>query len=1253
LKILGLDASRIGAISLSLAFVLPIQKAYGFDFDTEPAASLEFRQGTALSVRSVTNQSGVDPTLIDSKLPEPFPRRDDGQGQLLWSTADQNAIAEHVAISADGNWVAIGYTLNDERLEVRNGSDGELEFSFPVETGGSWVAISGDGEVIAYSALDSVWLFTRDMRERPFMRFGMDGYSAGPLALSLDGSRLIATGIDPNGQTNRIWGFDREQGVGDPLWSRDVDANEAFYWYGANITPDGAVAVVNGKFHLYVVNAENGDLIWDAPTYNTESPVAISDDGAILATASLSGRLRVFAPSEQGYGELWHYNFTGGVSSWVSACAISGDGSTVAAGTLDFLQNGSQGRLARFDTFGGGRPNWISNPLGDEIGSISMTRDGGIIAAVTWGDLNHEQPDLVVHERHSRVPFYRLTTQGSLSSVSIARDGSKVVASGKAVHNRVFGSGGQVHTVDLALQGAVVQGLVRLRDGDPLEGAEVTANNSPYHAQTDRQGRYTLRVETAGERQATITVRKPGFTFGSQNVDVAPDRNINDVNFDLTPADNPPQNLRASQGARNEITVTWQPYNGRFASRRTIPSSEIRSVVGNTPEPISITGFDEPAPLPRRDDPDDADSIRIYRSYLPGGPFLLLGSVIGDEARYVDRSGIMPGRRYYYTATAIFENGESAYSNESAGWADDRFMIWEADLQSMPASPNLDGSISDDEWEGAEVRDISDVLGYDDPDSAGTVTARIGFNDEDDQLYLAFSFYGLANLQERSGVGVYVDDNGDGKWSIERLGSEGNFWGYFLNGGPDMSYRSLTGGPLAIAPYYRFAEPSLAFSDERGYVEIEMAIPLGFHGPQEVTLQAPDKIIGLGLFAIQRDQAGNPIFNGWWPQDMFSIVSNPEQFARVHVPAALIVPPGIPRDLMVERDGDALFLNWTDPDTSVDGAALNNWDGIRIYRNGEPLTTVRAGMQSFTDEDILPGGWYEYNLSGYVLEDDVPFEGPKSPPVGMYASREPQVVEMAYDDGSAEQFYVVDFNGRDNRFAARFDIPGGGGGDTLGVFWIDLCHRGAAPIDLYLMSDGGGVPDERTGYRLTVTPNDEVGFQRFHFPGAQQPRIVVDPDVGAWIWAVMNYQAESPGTPALGVDESAPDEMRNMYYTMAGGWTPLAVGQLMMRIAVGIPPASTPGTDEPALPTKLVVYPNYPNPFNASTSLPFALPGRSALKLSLFDLSGRVVWVGKSGVYGAGSHTLPLNFNALPSGAYRLEVKSDFGVGGSDLQLIK
>ncbi len=71
-----------------------------------------------------------------------------------------------------------------------------------------------------------------------------------------------------------------------------------------------------------------------------------------------------------------------------------------------------------------------------------------------------------------------------------------------------------------------------------------------------------------------------------------------------------------------------------------------------------------------------------------------------------------------------------------------------------------------------------------------------------------------------------------------------------------------------------------------------------------------------------------------------------------------------------------------------------------------------------------------------------------------------------------------------------------------------------------------------------------------------------------------------------------------------------------------------------ALPAEFSLMQNYPNPFNPETNIPFALPVRSQVKLSVFDLLGREVATLADGPFEAGLHTVNWNASEMSSGVY-------------------
>jgi len=71
-----------------------------------------------------------------------------------------------------------------------------------------------------------------------------------------------------------------------------------------------------------------------------------------------------------------------------------------------------------------------------------------------------------------------------------------------------------------------------------------------------------------------------------------------------------------------------------------------------------------------------------------------------------------------------------------------------------------------------------------------------------------------------------------------------------------------------------------------------------------------------------------------------------------------------------------------------------------------------------------------------------------------------------------------------------------------------------------------------------------------------------------------------------------------------------------------------------ALPSQFSVGAAYPDPFNAMTTIPYALPHASAVKLTVYDLAGRELASLVSGVQPAGNHRAMLNGANLQSGIY-------------------
>ncbi|HEX2786647.1 MAG TPA: M1 family aminopeptidase [Ignavibacteria bacterium] len=87
-------------------------------------------------------------------------------------------------------------------------------------------------------------------------------------------------------------------------------------------------------------------------------------------------------------------------------------------------------------------------------------------------------------------------------------------------------------------------------------------------------------------------------------------------------------------------------------------------------------------------------------------------------------------------------------------------------------------------------------------------------------------------------------------------------------------------------------------------------------------------------------------------------------------------------------------------------------------------------------------------------------------------------------------------------------------------------------------------------------------------------------------------------------------------------------------------------TEPPVIPVSYKLYQNYPNPFNPSTRIDFELKQPGRVKLSLFDVTGRIVGILLNENRREGFHTTEFFIGNLPTGIYyyNIEVFDDFGL---------
>jgi len=89
------------------------------------------------------------------------------------------------------------------------------------------------------------------------------------------------------------------------------------------------------------------------------------------------------------------------------------------------------------------------------------------------------------------------------------------------------------------------------------------------------------------------------------------------------------------------------------------------------------------------------------------------------------------------------------------------------------------------------------------------------------------------------------------------------------------------------------------------------------------------------------------------------------------------------------------------------------------------------------------------------------------------------------------------------------------------------------------------------------------------------------------------------------------------------------------------------------LPQSVELSPAFPNPFNPSTQLPFALPEAAEIRVEVYSITGRLVAVLANGRFDAGRHTLAFNAAGLASGVYLVRARLGEKIQTRKITLVK
>jgi len=1253
--------SHYGVLSFVLVFLF-------FSFSNSLSQNKDFigtkliKENGKMSFRTIPaeNKSGVQTTeQVKSLLNKATESKYVLGGNVLWSTQDGSAIANNVAINNAGNSALCGWGLNNMRASLYSDANSAPVWDFSTNPFDPVVDISGDGLIMAVIAGDHFYILNPSTGNVNYQFVLPDTLNASAVSVSRNGAMAVfLSNASGNSTTSRVYAFDLS-GTPSIKWTFDVDVSKIVNWTGVKFSADGSTVAITGRNHLYILNSTDGSLIWDHFVDNTESAPAISGDGKIVCTADNSGFVQTwhFNSVSNEYELLWQYRVPPGTyTNWASSVGISADGKTIAAGSLIFASGSTfDGTVICFDTYGDGTPKWIHSGIGDNVDDISVSDDGRVVAAVSWGDYYQtSRQSLIVFDVATGQPTFEVKSPGSFFTVAMNPAGSRVIAGGKAVHARELGNGGRLFLCEINLGGGNISGNVNLLNSSDNSGVLVSAVGTTHSAITDVSGDYEIKNIPAGTY--TITAGKPGYSFGdTSNVEVTEGNTTAGINLSLSPFTTPAPVLTASNNEIGQITLNWI-LSPQFLNPR--KQKEIAKAVGDSyfsDEAIETKALINNSKIISSSETEHlipenlaSDSVFVYRSQVQGGPYNKIGSVDISQLNFVD-TDVFPLRHYYYKVNIVTDAGQSEYSNEALGQVSDSMFTFNVDVP-QASVPVIDGILSAGEWDDAFKMDISDVYGYGGgvPVPQGSAFMYLKFDDNTNMLYIAGEDFLNPTLDDNEGLGLYFDDNNNNVFDEDPpFLTEGNFWAYWHPAGADLRFRKIVGG--AVGQVITLSNAQVKFSDVSGHLQCEVAIPMGFMEGYQLQVFAPDKIVGLGTFLIAR-QAGLPVYHGYWPQTMNSLF-NPIYFGDVKINVSLVAPPQPPTDIQVTRQGENLLITWNDPTLGLNNDPLLVPANIKLYRNGKYITTFASGVQSLIDDDVECLAWYEYQMKTYIIVGADTLEGPMTAPIGNYACEEPQLTKITYDDDNWDAFYVASFSWENNKFAVRF-TP-----ESYPVFVrkLETIVNSNDGFNFTVQRDINGVPGDTLAgpYFVYDTSPAQVGTVIKNIPGFDPPEITQGD-----FWIVINWLESNPGAPGIGTDATPPIDNRSLAYLSSTGWQPIQDFDIMIRAYVTDKAVSVDENLGSGIPLTFDLKQNYPNPFNPSTVIVYQVPDNEFVTLEIYNALGQKVRTLINEMKEAGEYQVMWNGkndagNALSSGVYLYRITAGNKVKVMKMMLIR
>jgi hypothetical protein len=242
--------------------------------------------------------------------------------------------------------------------------------------------------------------------------------------------------------------------------------------------------------------------------------------------------------------------------------------------------------------------------------------------------------------------------------------------------------------------------------------------------------------------------------------------------------------------------------------------------------------------------------------------------------------------------------------------------------------------------------------------------------------------------------------------------------------------------------------------------------------------------------------------------------------------------------------------------------------------------------------------------------------------------------ELAYEDGVADHYWIVDTGFADNAFAIRMTptfYP-------AKVMMARAFTSGESSVNFTINGVSAGAPGTALpgGEEIDATP----GPHNWAIANWVNGPVI---NSGSFFF-VLHWMPTTPDDPSVGQDTNSV-AMRSYWYSTTSNWNNVTDGDWIMRTVISTPVGIYDVGSDGTIPAKFELLGNYPNPFNPATEIRFLAPNAGDAKVEIYNVAGQLVKTVFNGRVEAGIRNVnwdgkDTNGNSVSSGIYFYRLSS-------------